>query len=151
VEREGTSRGHGDEDVISPPLLEALAGLDAESSEVIGQVIALYREFPAWAVWLPYRGRPWMAVRPASARAPGPDLPMIWVRAGTAAVICPDAGRGRAADPAVTAGREAVTGPCRQPQGMVWLTLTLTLATGDLGCWLGRVTIVAAVSWRGLG
>jgi hypothetical protein len=107
VEREGTSRGHGDEDVISPPLLEALAGLDAEASEVIGQVIALYREFPAWAVWLPYRGRPWMAVRPASARAPGPDLPMIWVRAGTAAVICPDAGRGRAADPAVTAGREA--------------------------------------------
>jgi hypothetical protein len=30
---------------------------------------------------------------------------------------------------------------------MVWLTL----ATGNLGCWPGRVTIVAAVSWPGLG
>jgi hypothetical protein len=104
MERESTPRGHGDEDVISPPLLEALAGLDAEASGAISQVIALYREFPAWAVWLPYRGRPWMAVRPASARAPGADLPMIWVRAGTAAVICPDAGRGRAADPAAGHG-----------------------------------------------
>jgi len=86
LERESTPRGHGDEDGISP-LLESLAGLDAETSEVIGQVMALYREFPAWAVWLPHGGRRWTAVRPASARAPGPDLPMIWVHADTAAEL----------------------------------------------------------------
>jgi len=84
VEREGAPRGHGDDDGIPPPLAEALAGLDAETSKDITQAIALYREFPAWAVWLPYRGRRWTAVRPASARAPGPDLPMIWVHADTA-------------------------------------------------------------------
>jgi hypothetical protein len=95
VERESTPRGHGDKDGISPQLLEALAGLDAETSEVISQVIALYREFPAWAVWLPHRGRPWAAVRPASARAPAPDLPMIWVHADTAAEL---AARMRGAD-----------------------------------------------------
>jgi hypothetical protein len=98
VERESTPRRHGDEDGISP-LLEALAGLDAETSQVIGQVIALYREFPAWAVWLPHGGRRWAAVRPASARAPGPDLPMIWVHADTAAEL---AARMRGADAQLT-------------------------------------------------
>lgn len=98
MERESTPRGHGDEDGISP-LLEALAGLDAETSQVIGQVIALYREFPAWAVWLPHGGRRWAAVRPASARAPGPDLPMIWVHADTAAEL---AARMRGADAQLT-------------------------------------------------
>ena len=87
MERESTPRGHGDEDGISPQLLEALAGLDAEASGTIGQVIALYGEFPAWAVWLPHGGRRWAAVRPASAWAPGPDLPMIWVHADTAAEL----------------------------------------------------------------
>ena len=95
MERESTPRGHGDEDGISPQLLEALAGLDAETSQVIGQVIALYGEFPAWAVWLPHGGRRWAAVRPASARAPGPDLPMIWVHADTVAEL---AARMRGAD-----------------------------------------------------
>jgi hypothetical protein len=98
LERESTPRGHGDEDGTSP-LLEALAGLDAETSEVIGQFIALYGEFPAWAVWLPFRGRRWAAVRPASARAPGPDLPMIWVHADTAAEL---AARMRGADAQLT-------------------------------------------------
>jgi hypothetical protein len=98
VERGSTPRGHGDEDGISP-LLEALGGLDAETSEVIGQVIALYGELPAWAVWLPLGGRRWTAVRPASARAPGPDLPMIWVHANTAAEL---ATRMRGADAQLT-------------------------------------------------
>jgi hypothetical protein len=84
VEQESTPRGHGDEDEISPALAEALAGLDAEARQVISEVVVLYREFPAWAVWLPHGGRQWTAVRPASARAPGPDLPMIWVHAATA-------------------------------------------------------------------
>ena len=99
MEREGAPRGHGDEDGISPPLAEALAGLDAETSKDITQAIALYREFPAWAVWLPYRGRRWTAVRPASARAPAPEVPMIWVHAGTAAKL---AARMRGADAQLT-------------------------------------------------
>jgi hypothetical protein len=65
----------------------ALAGLETESRQAIGEAIVLYREFPAWAVWLPYGGRPWIAVRPASGRAPGPDLPMIWAHAGTVAEL----------------------------------------------------------------
>ena len=99
MEREGTPCGHGGEDGISPALAEALAGLDAEAGVVISQVIALYREFPAWAVWLPHGGRPWAAVRPASARAPGPDLPMIWVQAGTTEEL---AARMRSADAQLT-------------------------------------------------
>jgi hypothetical protein len=95
VESDRSPAGREDEQGISPPLLEALAGLDAEARGVIGQVVALYREFPAWAVWLPYQGRQWVAVRPASARAPGPDLPMIWVHADTAAQL---AARMRGAD-----------------------------------------------------
>ena len=99
MEREDTPRGHGGEDGISPLLLEALGELDAEASGAITQVIALYREFPAWAVWLPYRGRQWTAVRPASARAPAPEVPMIWVHAGTAAEL---AARMRGADAQLT-------------------------------------------------
>jgi hypothetical protein len=72
-----------DESGISPSLLEALAGLGPEDKQAITEVIALYREFPAWAVWLPHGGRPWTAVRPASARVPGPDLPMVWTQAET--------------------------------------------------------------------
>ena len=33
------------------------------------------------------RGRAWTAVRPASARTPGPGLPMLWVHAATAAEL----------------------------------------------------------------
>jgi hypothetical protein len=95
VESDSAPAGPGDEHRIEPPLLEALAGLGPEDRQAISQVIALHREFPAWAVWLPYRGRRWAAVRPASARAPGPDLPMIWVHADTAAEL---AARLRGAD-----------------------------------------------------
>jgi hypothetical protein len=83
VESDSAAAGQGDGRGISPSLLEALAGLDAEAQDAITQVIVLHREFPAWAVWLPYRGRPWIAVRPASARAPDPELPMIWAEAQT--------------------------------------------------------------------
>jgi hypothetical protein len=95
VEFDSAPAGQGDEHGISPPLPEALAGLDSEAGQAITQVVALYREFPAWAVWLPHGGRPWAAVRPASARAPGPDLPMIWVQADTVAEL---AERMRSAD-----------------------------------------------------
>lgn len=95
VEFDSAPSRRGDEHGIEPALLEALAGLGPEDRQAISQVIALHREFPAWAVWLPYRGRRWAAVRPASARAPGPDLPMIWVHADTAAEL---AARLRGAD-----------------------------------------------------
>ena len=84
VERDGTPAGqHG-----ASQLSEALDGLDPEARQGIIHIIKLHREFPAWAVWLPHAGRDWTAVRPASARAPGPDLPMIWVvHAATAAEL----------------------------------------------------------------
>jgi hypothetical protein len=102
VESDSVPAGQGDEHGISPQLLEALAGLDTEASEAVSQVISLYREFPAWAVWLPHGGRQWTAVRPASARAPGPDLPMVWVHAATPPEL---AGRMRGVD-AQLAGRD---------------------------------------------
>ena len=70
-----------------PPLAEALVVLGPEARQAMIEVIVLHREFPAWAVWPPHGGRPWVAVRPASARAPGPDLPMIWTTAPTAAEL----------------------------------------------------------------
>jgi hypothetical protein len=92
VERESSPPGRGDEHALPP---EALAGLDTDARQMIAEVIMLHRKFPAWAVWLPGQGRSWAAVRPASARAPGPDLPMVWVHAATLADL---AGRMRAVD-----------------------------------------------------
>jgi hypothetical protein len=99
VESDSAPAGRGDGHGIEPPLPEALAGLDPEARQAISEVVVLYREFPAWAVWLPHGGRQWTAVRPASARAPGPDLPMIWVHAATPAEL---AGRMRGADAQLT-------------------------------------------------
>jgi len=87
VDFDSGAAGQGDERWISPSLPEALAGLGSEARQVITEVIGLHQEFPAWAVWLPHEGRPWVAVRPASARVPGPDLPMIWTTAPTAAEL----------------------------------------------------------------
>jgi hypothetical protein len=83
VESDSAPAGGDDEHGIEPSLLEALAGLDAGARQAVSEVVVLCLEFPAWAVWLPHGGRQWTAVRPASARAPGPDLPMIWVHAAT--------------------------------------------------------------------
>ena len=99
MEWEGTPAGRDEEAGISPLLLETLAGLDTGASQAVTEMIVLHCQFPAWAVWLPYRGRRWTAVRPASARAPGPDLPMIWVQAVTAAEL---AARMRGADAQLT-------------------------------------------------
>jgi hypothetical protein len=87
MEREGVACGHGDGDGVPLFPLEVLAGLDAGARRMMAEVIGLYREFPSWAVWLPYQGGRWTAVRPASARAPGPDLPMIWAHGDTAAQL----------------------------------------------------------------
>jgi hypothetical protein len=87
VERDSTPASQEGGQEIAPALLEALAGLDPGALQVITEVIVLHREFPAWAVWLPDRGRSWIAVRAASARVPGPELPMLWLRAGSAAEL----------------------------------------------------------------
>ena len=84
MESDSAPTGRGDGHEIERPLLEALAGLDPEARQALREVVVLHREVPAWAVWLPHGGRPWTAVRPASSRAPGPDLPTIWVHAATA-------------------------------------------------------------------
>ena len=87
MESDSPPAGQEGERGIWPSLAEALAGLDPEARQAMIEVIVLHREFPAWAVWLPHGGRPWVAVRPASARVPGPDLPMIWTTAPTAAEL----------------------------------------------------------------
>jgi hypothetical protein len=92
VERESGPPRRDGEHALSP---EMLAGLGTDARQVIAEVIMLHREFPAWAVWLPGQGRPWTAVRPASARAPSPDLPMVWVHGVTPADL---ADRMRAVD-----------------------------------------------------
>ena len=84
-----------------PSLPDALAGLDTGARRAVTEFIVLHRQFPAWAVWLPHQGRPWTALRPASARVPAPDLPMIWVHAATAADL---ADRMRAADDQLSPG-----------------------------------------------
>jgi hypothetical protein len=50
----------------------------------VAEAMALYRDHPQWAVWLPAPGSGWAAVRPAGARPPGPEVPMIWVHADSA-------------------------------------------------------------------
>ena len=84
MEHDGTPAGRDDGQEIPPPLREVLAGLDPRALPALAEFIVLHRQFPAWAVWLPSAGREWVAVRPASARAPGPDLPLLWARADTA-------------------------------------------------------------------
>jgi hypothetical protein len=100
VDPEGTPDGR-DEDGVAPSLPEALAGLDAEVRRAVTEFVVLHRQFPAWAVWLPHQGRQWIALRPASARVPAPDLPMIWVQAATAADL---ARRMRAAEHQLSPG-----------------------------------------------
>jgi len=85
VEGDSIPPGQDDGNEIAPQLREALAGLDPGALSALAEVIVLHRQFPAWAVWLPSPGRGWVAVCPASVRAPGPDLPLLWARADTAA------------------------------------------------------------------
>jgi hypothetical protein len=84
VERDGTAPGQDGGHEIPPLLQDALAGLDPGTLQELTEVIVLHRQLPAWAVWLPHRGGEWVAVRPASARAPGPDLPLLWAHADNA-------------------------------------------------------------------
>ena len=51
----------------------------------LAEVVVLYRDHPRWSIWMPVAGGEWAAVRPAGSRPPGPEVPMLWVHAGTAA------------------------------------------------------------------
>lgn len=68
---------------------------------VIAEVVALYLDHPRWAVWLPMPGGQWVAARPAGLRPPGSEMPMVWVRAGTASEL---SGRMGQADASLTPG-----------------------------------------------
>ena len=51
----------------------------------LAEVVVLYRDHPRWAIWMPVADGEWAAVRPAGSRPPGPEVPMLWVHAGTVA------------------------------------------------------------------
>jgi hypothetical protein len=59
---------------------------DTRDTEALAVIAALHREHARWAVWRPQSasGR-WTAVRPAGSRPPGPEVPLLWVSATTAA------------------------------------------------------------------
>ena len=63
---------------------DALDRLGAGNFRVLAEAAILLRDHPRWAVWLPASDHDWTAVRPASSRPPGPEVPMLWVHAGTA-------------------------------------------------------------------
>lgn len=93
MDRQHGAEGNGYE--IPPSLRQPLAGLNEEAGLAMAEMIVLYREFPAWAIWLPDLTRCWTAVRVASRRPPGPELPLIWVQAATSSAL---ADRMRSAD-----------------------------------------------------
>jgi len=80
---------------------DVLDRLGAHSVRSLAEAAVLLRAFPRWAVWLPADGGTWTAVRPAGSIPPGPEAPMLWLRAGTAAEL---AALMRAADARLTPG-----------------------------------------------
>jgi hypothetical protein len=65
-------------------LFEQLCFADAPT---LAEVAVLHRDHPRWAIWVPAEGGEWAAARPAGLRPPGPEVPMLWVRASTAAEL----------------------------------------------------------------
>jgi hypothetical protein len=79
----GASRDAG----LASTLGGLLEGAGVPDARVIAEVVALYLDHPRWAVWLPPPGGGWAAARPAGSRPPGPEMPMVWVHASTAAEL----------------------------------------------------------------
>lgn len=65
-------------------VLEQLGFTDALT---LAEVAVLHQGHPRWAVWVPAAGGEWAAARPAGSRPPGPEVPILWVRAATAAEL----------------------------------------------------------------
>jgi hypothetical protein len=70
--------------LLSPRLREILAALDPLDRQAVTDLVAMYAEFPAWAVRVPRWGQEWRAVRSASGRGLGVGMPLVWVSAATA-------------------------------------------------------------------
>ena len=97
AERGGTSRAADSASTAD----DASGHLCVTDGSAIAEVVALYRDHSRWAVWRPAEGRGWVALRPASSRPPGPEVPMIWAYANTAVEL---AARMRQADASLSAG-----------------------------------------------
>jgi hypothetical protein len=95
--------GHAGAHDETGSLCELLHELDPSVARALTEVVALYRDHPLWAVWMPRTGRGWVAVRSASSRPPKPEQPMVWVQAPTAARL---AGLMRAADAEIVGPRD---------------------------------------------
>lgn len=51
--------------------------------ETLAVLVALHRDHPRWAVWMPLPRGQWTAVRPAGSRPPSIEMPMVWVHSDT--------------------------------------------------------------------
>lgn len=93
----GSGRTGSDAQALAA-LGDAVDRLGAGRVRGLVEVVALVHAHPRWGIWLAADGREWTAVRPAGLMPPGPEAPMVWVRAGTAGEL---ASRMRAADDAL--------------------------------------------------
>lgn len=80
------SDADGNEDFIAA-VRGVLEQFGSANAQALAEVASLHLRYPLWAVWLPAGGRDWVAVRPAGSRPPGPEVPMVWVAAETAAEL----------------------------------------------------------------
>jgi hypothetical protein len=69
--------------VTAPAPRETVTLPGTAGLQTLLEVLALHRDFPAWAVWFPEPGRHWTAARPSSARPPGPETMMLWAHAAS--------------------------------------------------------------------
>jgi len=76
-------------------LRDALGPFGACRPRGLAEAAILLCAFPQWAVWLPADRGAWTAARPADSMPPDQEVPMVWVRAGTAGEL---AGLMQAAD-----------------------------------------------------
>ncbi len=73
----------GDAEALAD-LRDALGPLGARLPSGLAEATILLCAFPQWAVWLPADRSTWTATRPVDSMPPGPEAPMVWVRAATA-------------------------------------------------------------------
>jgi hypothetical protein len=81
------------------PVRAVLGQLGSANAEALSEIVSLCRDHPLRAVWPAVLGRGWVAVRPAGSRAPGPEVPLVWVFGETSADL---AARMCVADSALT-------------------------------------------------